>query len=100
MPISSLWTAGEVVGVLQSGFSLVAIALIVERTIFWWRIKNKQRCIVKQLSSLYGSDCFEAISKLERMAQLHIARIFPEALELEQPTLNEFRFVFQLKNAV
>ncbi|MGL4883477.1 MAG: MotA/TolQ/ExbB proton channel family protein, partial [Waterburya sp.] len=39
----------------------------------------------------YRRDPFSAISKLKKNAQLPIARIFLEALELEQPTADEFR---------
>ena len=91
MSIGNLWTAGGIVSIPLLGFSVVAIALIIERIIFWWRVKNKQRRIVKEVLSLYRSDCFAAISKLKQNAQLPIARIFLEAMELEQPTPAEFR---------
>ena len=91
MSIDNLWTAGGIVSIPLLGFSLLAIALIIERIIFWWRVKNKQRQIVKEVLSLYRSDRFAAISKLKKNAQLPIARIFLEAMELEQPTPAEFR---------
>ena len=91
MPINNLWTAGGIVSVPLLGFSLLAIALIIERIIFWLRVKNKQRRIVKEVLSLYRSDRFAAIDKLKKNAQLPIARIFLEAIELEQPTPDEFR---------
>ena len=98
MSIDNLWTAGGIVSIPLLGFSLLAIALIIERIIFWWRVKNKQRRIVKEVLSLYRNDCeasrrhrFAAISKLKKNAQLPIARIFLEAMELEQPTPDEFR---------
>ena len=91
MPIDNLWTAGGIVGIPLLGFSLLAIALIIERTIFWWRIKNKQLKIVKEVLSLYRSDRFAAINKLKQNAHLPIARIFLEAMELEEPTPDEFR---------
>lgn len=47
MPIDNLWTAGGIVSFPLLGFSLIAIALIIEQIIFWWQIKNKQRRIVK-----------------------------------------------------
>lgn len=87
----NFWTAGGMVSIPLLIFSLLAIALIIERIIFWWRVKNKQRRIVKEVLSLYRSDRFEAISKLKNNAQLPIARIFLEAMELEQPTPDEFR---------
>ena len=40
---------------------------------------------------MYKRDCFAAIDKLKKNAQLPIARIFLEAMELEQPTPDEFR---------
>lgn len=76
MPIDNLWTAGGIVSIPLLGFSLLAIALIVERIVFWWRVKNKQRRIVKEVLSLYRSDRFAAIDKLKKNAQLPIARIF------------------------
>ena len=91
MPINNLWTAGGIVSIPLLGFSLLAIALIIERIIFWLRVKNKQRRIVKEVLSLYRSDRFAAISKLKQNAQLPIARIFLEAMELEEPTPDEFR---------
>ncbi|MEM8830759.1 MAG: MotA/TolQ/ExbB proton channel family protein [Cyanobacteria bacterium P01_G01_bin.19] len=91
MSIDNLWTAGGIVSIPLLGFSLLAIALIIERIIFWWRVKNKQRKIVKEVLSLYRSDRFAAINKLKQNAQLPIARIFLEAMELEEPTPAEFR---------
>ena len=91
MSIDNLWTAGGIVSIPLLGFSLLAIALIVERIVFWWRVKNKQRRIIKEVLSLYKSDRFAAIDKLKKNARLPIARIFLEAMELEQPTPDEFR---------
>ncbi len=91
MPIENILTAGGIVSYPLIAFSLIAVALIVERIIFWSRIKRKQRRIVKEILSIYRSDPFSAIAKLKRNAQLPIARIFLEALELEQPTADEFR---------
>ena len=91
MPIDNLWTAGGMVSIPLLIFSLLAIALIIERVIFWLRVKNKQRRIVKEVLSLYRSDRFAAIGKLKKNAQLPIARIFLEAMELEEPTPAEFR---------
>ena len=91
MSIDNLWTAGGIVSIPLLGFSLLAIALIVERIIFWWRIKNKQRQVVRGVLSLYKSDRFAAMDKLKKNAHLPIARIFLEAIELEEPTPDEFR---------
>jgi biopolymer transport protein ExbB len=91
MPIENIWTAGGIVSYPLLAFSVIAVALIVERIIFWLRIKRRQRRIVKEILSIYRSDPFSAIALLKKNAQLPIARIFMEALELEQPTADEFR---------
>jgi biopolymer transport protein ExbB len=91
MPIENIWTAGGIVSYPLLAFSVIAVALIVERIIFWLRIKRRQRRIVKEILSIYRHDPFRAIAKLNKNAQLPIARIFLEALELEQPTADEFR---------
>ncbi|MDJ0571871.1 MAG: MotA/TolQ/ExbB proton channel family protein [Pleurocapsa sp. MO_192.B19] len=91
MSIDNIWTAGGIVSIPLLGFSLLAVALIVERVIFWLKIKRSQRRIVKKALSLYRSDTYSAIALLKKNAQLPIARIFLEALELEQPTSDEFR---------
>ena len=91
MDIGNLWNAGGIVSIPLLGFSLLAIALIIERIIFWWRVKNGRRHICKEVLSLYRSDRFAAIAKLKKNAQLPIARIFLEAMELEEPTPAEFR---------
>ena len=91
MSIDNLWTAGGIVSIPLLGFSLLAIALIIERIIFWWRVKRGGRRICKQVLSLYRSDRFAAIDKLKKNAHLPIARIFLEAMELEEPNAEEFR---------
>ena len=91
MLIDNLWTAGGIFNISLLGFSLLAIDLIIERIIFWWRIKQNQRRIIKEVLSLYKTDCFAAISKLKKNARLPIARTFLETIELEQPTPDEFR---------
>lgn len=91
MPIENIWTAGGIVSYPLLAFSVIAIALIMERIIFWFKIKRSQRRIVKEVLAIYRRDPFSAIAKLKKNAQLPIARIFLEALELEQPTADEFR---------
>ena len=91
MSIDSLWTAGGFVSIPLLLFSLLAVALIVERIVFWLSIKRKQRRVVKEVFSAYRSNPIDAIAKLKRNARLPISRIFLEALELEQPTPEEFR---------
>jgi biopolymer transport protein ExbB len=76
MPINNILTAGGIVSYPLLVFSLLAVALIIERIIFWVRIKRKQRRVVKEALSLYRSDSFGAVAKLKKNAELPIARFF------------------------
>ncbi len=69
MPIENIWTAGGIVSYSLLAFSVIAVALIVERIIFWLRIKRRQRRIVKEILSIYRSDPLSAIAKLKKNAQ-------------------------------
>jgi biopolymer transport protein ExbB len=69
MPIENILTAGGIVSYFLSAFSLIAVALIVARIIFWLRIKGRQRLIVKEILSIDRSDPVSAIAKFFKNAQ-------------------------------
>jgi biopolymer transport protein ExbB len=71
-------------------FSVVAIALIVERIVFWARILRRQDETLRQVMELYREDPDLAIEKLKRSVDLPVARIFLEALSLEDAEPEEF----------
>jgi len=78
------------------GFSVVAIALIIERLVFWIRVNKRQNRVVKDVLNLYRRDnVVGALDKLKQNADLPIARIFLAALELEEPTPEEFRLALE-----
>ncbi|BAY16550.1 MotA/TolQ/ExbB proton channel [Anabaenopsis circularis NIES-21] len=96
MQISNLFVAGGVVMWPLLGFSLLAVALIIERVLFWIRITNRQNSVVKEVLKLYRSDnVVGALDKLQQNTDLPIARIFLAALELEEPTPEEFRLALE-----
>lgn len=96
MQISNLFTAGGVVMWPLLGFSLLAVALIIERILFWVKISNQQNRVVKEVLKLYRSDnVVGAINQLQKNTDLPIARIFLAALELEEPTPEEFRLALE-----
>lgn len=96
MGINNLFVAGGAVMWPLLGFSVVAIALIIERIIFWVRINKRQSRVVKDVLSLYRHDnVVSAIDQLKQNADLPIARIFIAALELEEPTPEEFRLALE-----
>lgn len=96
MGISNLFTAGGVVMWPLLGFSLLAIALIIERIGFWLRINKRQRRVVQDVLKLYRlNNVVGTLEKLKQNADLPLARIFLAALELEEPTPEEFRLALE-----
>lgn len=77
-------------------FSVVAIALIIERVRFWYRINTRQHKVVREVLNLYRVDnVVGAMEKLKKNADLPISRIFLSALQLEEPTPEEFRLALE-----
>jgi biopolymer transport protein ExbB len=95
MSISGIFSAGGVVMYPLLGFSLLAIALILERIAFWQRLTKRQNRMTREVLKLYPHDPQSAFLKLEQNSDLPMARIFLAALELEQPTPEEFRLALE-----
>jgi biopolymer transport protein ExbB len=96
MSISNIFIAGGLVMWPLLAFSVLAIALIVERIVFWSRINRRQRQVVQEVLRLYRLDnVVGALNKLKENIDLPIARIFLSALELDQPTPEEFRLALE-----
>jgi biopolymer transport protein ExbB len=96
MGISELFVAGGVVMFPLLAFSVAAIALIIERIGFWYRINQRQSRVVREVLNLYRLDnVVGALDKLRKNADLPMARMFLSALELEQPTPEEFRLALE-----
>jgi biopolymer transport protein ExbB len=94
--ISRLFAAGGVVMWPLLAFSVLAVALIIERIRFWYRITHRQNRVVKDVLNLYRLDnLVGAFDQLKKNADLPIARIFLAALELEHPTPEEFRLALE-----
>ena len=95
MSISALFAAGGVVMFPLLAFSLLAIALILERIVFWQGVTSRQKRLVKEILYLYPRDPNSAFLKLEKNSDLPMARVFLAALELEQPTPEEFQLALE-----
>lgn len=95
MPIVNFFKAGGIVAWPLLVFSLVSVALIAERLIFWFRVNRRQRRVVKEALKLYQQNPRHAISYLQQNADLPIAKIFLEALELDWPNPEEFRIALE-----
>ena len=96
MGISNLFAAGGVVMWPLLVFSVLAIALIIERLVFWFRINKRQHRVVRDVLNIYRvNNVVGALDKLKKNADLPITRIFLAALELEEPTPEEFRLALE-----
>lgn len=95
MSISDFFASGGVVMWPLLIFSIVAIALILERLIFWQQITNRQNRLIREVLRIYPQDPQTAFVWLQKNSNLPMARIFLAAIELENPTPEEFRLALE-----
>ncbi len=95
MPIDNFFTAGGIVAWPLLAFSLVAIALIFERLVFWWRVNRRQKRVIREVLRSFYTEPDKAIKRLRSNSDLPLPRIFLEALSLEEATPEEFRLALE-----
>lgn len=95
MPTGNLFALGGVVMWPLLGFSILAVALILERILFWSQVVRRQDQVVREALLLYRRSVKSAMQKLEKNVDLPIARIFLAALELDQASPDEFRLALE-----
>ncbi|MCV3214875.1 MotA/TolQ/ExbB proton channel family protein [Plectonema radiosum NIES-515] len=96
MAINNIFTAGGVVMIPLLGFSVLAVALIIERIKFWVMLASRQRRMVQEVLNFYRlNNVVSAIALLQQNTNLPIARIFLAALELEEATPSDFRLALE-----
>ena len=88
--LGEILMAAGIVAVPLLLFSIVSIALIVERIVFWYRVNCRQSQVLKISLDLYRDEPELAIEKLQRHVDLPIARIFLGAITLEDGDPEEF----------
>lgn len=93
--ITNFFVAGGIVAYPLLVFSLLSVALIVERIVFWVRVNRRQRKVVREVLRIYRQDLYSAIRFLKQNVDLPVARIFLEALDLEHPNSEEFRLALE-----
>lgn len=71
-------------------FSIIAIALIIERLIFWVRLNRRQRRVMQDIIRTYRHSPTDVYPKLKQNISLPVARIFLEALEIEGASPKQF----------
>lgn len=87
--------AGGIVAWPLLVFSIAAVAMIAERILFWFRVNRRQGRLVREVLRSYRQKPSSTINLLKQNADLPIARIFIEALELEGATPEEFRLALE-----
>ena len=95
MAIPELLRAGGIVMVPLLLFSILAVALSLERSLFWVRVYRQQRPVVREFLHLYRRNPIAAFDRLKGVLHLPIARIFMEALELEGASPSQFRLALE-----
>lgn len=75
--------------------SVVAIALIAERVFFWYKIHTKQKRFLREVIQLYRHEPTLVPAKLRQYRDVPLARIFLAAVELDDPTPEEFRLALE-----
>lgn len=96
MAINELFKAGGIVLWPLLAFSVLAVALIIERVIFWIRINSRQNRVIRDVLNFYRRDnVVSALETLHQNTDLPMARIFLAALQLEEPTPEEFRLALE-----
>ena len=93
--ILELFTRGGVVMIPLLGLSIYSLAIILERSLFWFKISRQQNKVIKQLLNLYRDDPQTANAMLKRHLNLPIARIFSVALSLERSTPQKFKLALE-----
>lgn len=95
MLISDLFAAGGIVMYPLLAFSILSIALIIERCLFWYKVSKRQRRVVRDALTAYRERSETILPKLRQNADLPIARIFLEALEVDHAPPQAFRLALE-----
>ncbi len=95
MQSSNWFASGGVVMIPLLGFSILAVALILERIVFWIKVKKRHDRVLRETLVLYKRSPRAAFLMLEQNSDLPVARIFMAALELEEATSDEFRLALE-----
>ena len=95
MGISEFFAAGGIVMYPLLAFSIVAVALIIERCLFWYKISQRQRRVVRDILASYRNDSELVLPKLKQNADLPAVRIFLEALERDYAPPQAFRLALE-----
>ena len=77
------------------GLSLFSLAMILERSVFWFRTTRRQEEVLQSILALYKESPKSASIMLMRHRNLPMARIFLVPLSLERATPEKFRLALE-----
>lgn len=95
MEILQLFRNGGVVMIPLLGLSIFALAMILERSLFWLKLSRGQGKLLKKVLVLYQEDPQMASMMLQGNQHLPIARIFLAAVSLKRSTPEKFRLALE-----
>ncbi|MEL6777757.1 MAG: MotA/TolQ/ExbB proton channel family protein [Cyanobacteria bacterium J06597_16] len=95
MTTREMFAAGGIVMWPLLIFSLLVLVLTIERAVFWLRVRRRQRPLIKRVLMLYRDQPTAAITLLKKSLSFPIARIFLEALEVEDASPSQFRIALE-----
>lgn len=87
--------AGGIVMVPLLVFSVLTLALVVERARFWWQLQRQQRAWLTAVLGAYADHPQRAVALLKQRPHSPVARIFLAALSLEDATPEEFSLALE-----
>lgn len=88
--MKTIFAAGGIVMWPLLVFSILAIALIIERLVFWIRLSRRQRPVIQNILRTYRHSPMDVYPRLRQNVNLPIARILLEALEIEGASPKQF----------
>lgn len=75
--------------------SVLAITLILERALFWFKLNRRQKRFFREVIDLYRYEPTLVLGKLKQYIDLPLARIFLAAVILEDPNPEEYRLALE-----
>lgn len=95
MSIFEILQAGGIVSIPLVALSVLTITAIVERSIFWGRLKTQEQRTIRDVLHLYPHDIPEAMARLRRRVHLPMARILLDAIAIPHPSPDAVRLALE-----
>jgi biopolymer transport protein ExbB len=90
-----LFVASGITGIPLLLFSIVSVGLILERSIFWFRLMRRQTPVIRSALLAYEENPEGVISLLKQHLDLPSVRIFLEAISLGEASPEEFTLALE-----